>query len=72
MNEILDNKTGNIIISIILGLGLAALFRKSCEGGQCVVFKAPPKDIEKKIYKHNGKCIKFKSESVKCSKKSIQ
>ena len=72
MKEILDNPTGSIIVSIILGLGIAALFRKSCEGGKCIVFQAPPKDITKTIYKHNNKCIKFESETVKCNKDPIE
>ena len=31
-----DTKTGSAIISIIFGLGLAALFRQSCKGDRCI------------------------------------
>jgi len=72
MKEVLNNQTGRIIISLILGFGIAALFRKSCEGGKCIVIHAPPKDIEKNIYKHNDKCVKFTPETTKCTKKPIE
>ena len=71
MKNILSTRTGQIRISIILGLGLAALFKKSCEGGKCIVFHAPPKDITKKVYKQDSKCMKFKSEATKCDKDAI-
>ena len=71
MKNLLDTRTGQIMISIILGLGLAALFKKSCEGGKCIVFQAPSKDITKNIYKQDSKCMKFKSEATKCNKEAI-
>ena len=60
----LNTNIGKYMISIILGLGLASLFRKSCEKRNCLVFEAPPLD------KHNGKCYKFKENSVKCQPKT--
>jgi len=33
------DKYGKIIISVIWGLGLAALFRRVCEGRNCIVIK---------------------------------
>ena len=45
-------ENGKIIISILLGLGLATLFRKGCTGKNCIEFKAPTlENIKKKIYK---------------------
>ena len=41
IGKILKSKHGKIIISIIWGLGLAALFRKVCEGRNCIVIKGP-------------------------------
>jgi hypothetical protein len=67
---------GKIIISLILGIGLASLFRKSCDReGNCLVFKAPPlDDIIKNTYKHNNECYNFKQSSITCgnlNKKSV-
>ena len=57
----LHSSKGRIIISIILGLGLASLFRKVCNDRNCMVFKGPSMDEIK-----NNKCYNFKSKSMKC------
>jgi hypothetical protein len=68
-SKFLHGETGRILMSIILGLGLATLFRKACKGRNCVVQKAPPLDeIDGKIYKFQNKCYKYNSVSVKCDK----
>jgi hypothetical protein len=55
-------------MSILLGFGLASLFRTVCKGHHCLVFYAPPLDkIQDKIYKHNNKCYKYEAISAKCS-----
>ena len=42
---------GRSIISILLGLGLATLFRKVCNDRNCLVFKAPKIDkIDNQIF----------------------
>ena len=53
-NRYLHSQNGRVIISIILGFGLASLFRTICKGKECVVFHAPPLDeIKDKIYKRD-------------------
>ena len=55
-----NTDTGRTIISILLGLGLATLFRRDCEGRSCLEFKAPDlEDIKKKIFKYGNKCFKY-------------
>ena len=59
---------GQIIISVILGLGLATLFRKACEDRKCIAFEAPPVDeIKDKVYKYDKKCYKFNLQAEKCN-----
>lgn len=63
----LHSSKGRIIISIILGLGLASLFRKVCNDRNCMVFKGPSMDeIKNNTYEYNNKCYNFKSKSMKC------
>jgi hypothetical protein len=65
--RLLTTPLGQIMISIILGLGLATLFRKACNDKNCIVFNGPViKEIEGKIYKHGEKCYKYSSVSDKC------
>ena len=39
IKKLAKNETGKVIISIILGLGLSALFRKVCHDRSCLVIK---------------------------------
>jgi hypothetical protein len=66
--KFLHTERGKIIMSIILGFGLASLFRTVCKDKNCVIFHAPPlDDFKDKIYKNNGKCVKYKPVATKCS-----
>ena len=67
ISRLRDNYTGKFIISIILGLGIAALFRKVCNDRDCIVIKGPNiKETENNIYAFDGKCYKYKAEASKC------
>ena len=67
LNKFFNDPTGKIIISILLGLGLASLFRRSCKNN-CIILKGPnPSDISNNIYNFDDKCYKYKTKMVKCS-----
>lgn len=69
--NIMDDKTGSTIVSIILGLGLAAIFRKVCDDKKCVVIRSPnTDDLEKYYYQVQGDCYKYVPENVSCKKSS--
>ena len=68
LRRILYGNAGKIFMSIILGLGLATLFRKVCNDRNCIIFKAPDiKKIQNQIFKFQGKCYKFTEEIEKCN-----
>ena len=47
LNNILKDKYGKIIISVIWGFGLATIFRRICKGRNCIVIKGPkPAEVE--------------------------
>jgi len=70
-NRYLHSQNGKVIISILLGFGLASLFRTICKGKSCVVFHAPPLDeIKDKIYKSGNKCVKYNYIPTKCKSKA--
>ena len=56
-----NEKYNTILISILWGLGISALFRKICKSKNCVVIQTPSNfDINNKIIKKsNGKCYKL-------------
>lgn len=68
--ELFNSKIGSIIISIVLALALASLFKRTCSDGQCVIIKGPPlKQVEGKIFSFDNKCYKYKAEASSCKAK---
>ena len=68
--KFVKTESGKHIMSMLLGFGLASLFRIICKGKGCLVFKAPPiEDIKDKVYKHGDKCYKYEPTPTKCSNK---
>lgn len=69
IRRLLYSKNSKYIISIILGFGLAALFRKSCNKRSCLLFKgAKIKKIKNQVFKYNNKCYKFNHNATSCNK----
>jgi len=69
LDKFVHSKTGKIIMSIILGIGLATFFRAVCKGRRCRVILAPPMaDIEGQTYKFNDKCYTFEKNVINCKK----
>jgi|UniRef100_A0A6C0ISB4 hypothetical protein len=65
--RLFQSEVGKNIISIILGLGLATLFRKVCNDKNCIRFNGPViNDIEDKVFKHGEKCYKYSAHADKC------
>ena len=54
-------------MAIILGLGLACIFRHSCKDKKCIVFKGPALEkVQDKVFKFDDKCYKFNPEATDC------
>ena len=67
IKKVLDNKFGSIAISILLGLGLAALFKTACKDGQCIVINGPPQaETERYYYKVDDTCYKYPPVASEC------
>lgn len=65
----IHTENGKIIMSILLGFGLASLFRAVCKDKDCIIFHAPPlEEIDGKIYKQDNKCYKYINKSTSCDK----
>ena len=67
LGKFVHTKSGKVLMSVILGFGLASLFRVVCKDKNCIISRAPPMDkIEGKIYKYQDKCYSYNPTSVKC------
>ena len=73
INNILYTERGRFILAIILGLGLATLFRKFCDGKNCYYFVGPEqKSIKDQIYSFDAKnntCYTLREKGIKCGSK---
>jgi hypothetical protein len=70
--KFVHTETGKILMSILLGFGLASLFRSICNGKDCLIFHAPSlNDFKDKIYMtSSGKCVKYTPVATKCNPNS--
>lgn len=67
-DRLLHTEFGRFFISLLLGLGLATLFRNVCTGDKCITFNGPVVgDFDGKIYKSDGKCYKYATAAAKCN-----
>ena len=70
LDKFMNTQQGKYLMSILLGLGLATLFRTVCKGTRCKIMKAPPmEEIDGQIYKYDGKCYEMKTNSITCDSK---
>jgi hypothetical protein len=68
-NRLFNTELGKNFISIMLGLGLATLFKKSCENDNCRIYKAPSlAKLENKPYKFNNNCYNYNFDASSCNK----
>jgi len=67
-DRMLNTDIGRFFISLMLGLGLATLFRKACNDKNCIVFNGPViSEIDGKTYKFGEVCYKYKLVPAKCN-----
>jgi hypothetical protein len=74
LRRLVNSPTGRIIVSIILGIGLASLFYKVCKDKDCIQFNGPViKKVDGKIFEYDHKCYKYDAVPVTCdpSKKTL-
>mgnify|MGYP001263232619 FL=1 len=68
--RLLNSSLGRIIISILLGLGLATLFRKVCSDGSCLQFNGPViSEVDGKTYQFGEYCYKYELKPSQCDNK---
>lgn len=65
IKQFMGSKSGVFILSVILGLGLACMFKMSCDSQSCIVYKMPDYS-EKKIIKYNDKCYEPNEHMETC------
>ena len=68
LERLINSQTGKMAVSILLGLGLATLFRQVCNDETCLAFNGPIiSDLEDKTFKYGNKCYKYTINADQCS-----
>lgn len=58
--HLINSKEGSIFLSILFGLSLATLFKKSCKDNKCFLIKGPPiTEMHNYVYKVDDDCYKY-------------
>lgn len=67
IERLLNTPLGKFFISVLMGLGLATLFRKTCTAENCIMFNGPViSEIDGKTYQFGEMCYQYKMSPVKC------
>ena len=53
----------------MLGLGVAGLFKMSCDSRSCLVYTGPNFEKENKVIKYNEKCYNVREKMLDCKDK---
>ncbi len=70
LEKFFKSETGVKLFSIMLGLGVAGLFKMSCDSRSCIVFKGPEFNDDNKIVKYNDKCYSVQEKMIDCKDKT--
>ena len=72
IDKFLKSPVGIIIVSIVWGLGLATLFKRSCEGNNCKIieYRGPAVSNGEYYWKYDGdaKCYQWQPYLTTCAK----
>lgn len=68
MIDIFSTPMGKKVASVILGIGLATMFRKICNNSKCLVIKGPKNDQLNHYYRIDKTCYKYNPYPINCPK----
>lgn len=67
IREVMSKRIGCILISVMLGLGLATMFHKVCVGRDCVIVKGPGvKYVTEHVWRSGNDCFRYRQQKVGC------
>jgi len=60
---------GQLMVSVLLGFGLAIMFQRTCKGAACVVLRAPAsREMDGKTFRNGAgdECYRYVPRAVPC------
>ena len=73
VDYLLYDKKGQVVVSIILGLGFSLMFQRVCKDRtKCIVLYAPPiHEVQNAVYKIDDECYQYTTKEAKCTPSAI-
>ena len=76
IDSLFDSRVGIILVSLIWGLGIATIFKKTCIGSQCnLVEYRSPEDVNNKTFylgtQNNPECYQYIPYATACPSKNL-
>ncbi len=66
--EFLETPSAAILMSVLLGMGIAVLFRPMCKDGVCTVVHGPRPDmLRNNVYPFGNKCYLYNTRATECT-----
>jgi hypothetical protein len=57
------------LLSLLMGFGIAAMFRPLCNSPDCMVIRGPPvNDVRGSVYQFGKQCVEFTPKAIACPK----
>lgn len=73
MDQLFKTKTGKVVLSVIWGIGIAALFYMATKNGGLMVVKAPnAEEVQSNVYQFEKDCYTFSPYPAKCASDAIE
>ena len=69
VSEIIEKDRFRVIAGVVLGVGLATVFRRTCGEGRCVVIRSPDeRRVQTYVWKGADGCYAYRKVSESCDK----
>ena len=68
LEDTMKSSTGCLLVSCLLGLGMATMFQRVCKDSLCYIMEGPDRaEVHKSIWKSGSACYRYTSYPSKCT-----
>jgi hypothetical protein len=73
LGDIMKHRAACLLISAILGFGLAAAFFRVCQGRDCVVYTGPSTEyVTSNVWRDGKECYKYSVKAAECPNRDTE
>jgi hypothetical protein len=72
INRAVSHPIGAVVVSVVLGLGLAALFKRTCVDGRCIIVRGPNvHETALHTYRLGEDCYRYTARPSPCQTAAV-